>query len=157
MSLRHSAFFVPTAVSVSAAVTGTVTASVSESDIVSGGLTVILTLNSDTWLAAGSAFNAQRQNIIDALNAASSPTNGWNNEVRANEVVGSVVRTSGTIVTITLSAAGSYDIATAETITATIPASALITSVGAVVAAPTFTVSPLLLAPGTMSLMGVGK
>jgi len=125
---------------ISAALTGTITASVNEGDIVSGGKTIILTLTGDTWVTAGATFDAQRQNIINGIDSAQAEASGWDAEVKAKEVVGAVIRTSVTIVTITLSAASAYDITTQETITATIPASALVTSGDAVIASPTFTV-----------------
>ena len=124
----------------SAAITGTATASIAEADIVAGGKTIIITLTGDTWVASGATFDAQRQNIIDGLDAASSPTNGWNNEVRDKLAVGTVVRTSDTVVTITLSAQSGYNISAQETITVTVPASALVTSATPYTATPTFTV-----------------
>ena len=123
----------------SAALSGTITSSATEVDIRTGGDTIILTLSNDTWVASGATFDAQRQNIIDGLDAASSPTFGWNNEVRDKIAVGTVVRTSDTVVTITLSAQGGYNTTAQEVITATIPASAL-TSAAPLVASPTFTV-----------------
>lgn len=126
-------------VSVTAALTGTVTASITEADIVTGGNTIILTLTGDTWVTAGATFDAQRQNIINGIDSAQAEATGWDAEVKAKEVVGAVVRTSSTVVTITLTAAAAYDITAQETITATIPATAL-TLAGAVVASPTFTV-----------------
>ena len=123
-----------------ATLSGTVTTA-DESDIAAGGDTTILTLSGDTWVAAGATFNAQRQAIIDGCTSAQSETTGWNNEARDNEVVGAVVRTSDTVVTITWTAAAAYDITANETITVTVPAAALVTSASAVVATPTFTVS----------------
>ena len=67
----------------------------------------------------------------------------WNTEVRDKEVVTAVVRTSDTVVTITLTASPDYDITSQETITSTIPNAALITSGLDVIAAPTFTVDPV--------------
>lgn len=96
-----------------------------EAQIVTGGRTLILTLSNDTWVASGATFNAQRQNIIDGVTSAQTETLGWNNEVRDNESVTSVVRTSDTVVTITWSAAPNYDITANETITVTVPATAL--------------------------------
>ena len=125
---------------ITAALTGTVTSSIVEGDIVTGGKTIILTLTGDTWVTAGATFDAQRQNIINGLDSAQAEANGWDAEVKAKEVVGSVVRTSDTVVTVTLSAAAAYDITAQETITATIPATALTTSASAVIASPTFTV-----------------
>lgn len=92
-----------------------------ESDIIAGGKTIVIELTNDTWIAD---ITAVRQAIIDGLDSAQSELLGWNNEVRDKEVVGAVVRTSDTVVTITLSAA-TYDITTDEVITVTIPASAL--------------------------------
>lgn len=131
---------------VTATLSGTVTASINEVDIRAGGKTIILTVSDDTWVASGATFDAQRQNIIDGLDAATSPTNGWNNELVGTGGSGSidvtdVVRTSDTVVTITLPADAQYDISATETITATIPATALTISALAVVASPTFTVA----------------
>ncbi len=127
---------------VSAAVTGTITPSATEADIVTGGKTIVLTLTGDTWVTAGATFDAQRQAIIDGLDAASSPAGGWNNEVRDNANVTDVVRTSNTVVTITLEAFGSYDISSTETITATVPGSALAGG-NPLTVSPTFTVTPV--------------
>jgi len=126
-----------------AALTGTVTASINESDIVTGSKTIILTLTGDTWAAAGTGpigSTADTQALIDGLDAASSPTNGWNNEVRDKEVTTAVVRTSSTVATITLTAQAGYDISAQEIITCTIPAAVLVTSAIDVTASPTFTV-----------------
>jgi hypothetical protein len=49
------------------ALSGTVTASVKEADIVTGGKTIILTLTGNTWKSTGASFDAERQNIIDGL------------------------------------------------------------------------------------------
>lgn len=128
---------------VSAALTGTVTASINEDDITTGGKTIILTLTNDTWKAAGTGpigSTADTQALIDGMVSAQSETNGWNAEVRDKEVTTSVVRTSATVCTITLTAAASYNITAQETITVTIPATALTTGAGAVIASPTFTV-----------------
>ncbi len=112
-----------------------------ESDVVAGGNTVVITLTNDTWVSSGATFNAQRQAIIDGLDSAQSEVLGWNAEVRDKEVVGAVVRTSDTVVTITLTAAAAYDITATETITATIPAAALVTSSIDITGTPTFTVT----------------
>ncbi|MEE9223057.1 MAG: hypothetical protein V3V40_06330 [Nitrosomonadaceae bacterium] len=138
MSLRHTALFVSSGAT--AAITGTAVATIEEADIVAGGKTIIITLTGDTWVAAGATFEAQRQAIINGLDAASSPTNGWNNEVRDNEVVTAVVRTSDTIVTITLTAQAGYDISAQEVITVTVPNAALVTNTSDITGVPTFSV-----------------
>lgn len=124
-----------------AAITGTIDES-TETQIRDGGRTIIITLTDDTWVAAGATFDAQRQAIIDGITSAESETNGWNNQVRDNEVVGAVVRTSDAVVTITLSAAASYQITATENITVTVPASALVTRATALVATPAVQVQP---------------
>ena len=90
---------------------------------------------------AANAFAAVRQAIIDGFDAATSPALGWNDEVRDKEVVSAVVRTSDTVVTVTLTAASAYDISSNETITVTIPAAALTTSGDPITADETFDVT----------------
>jgi hypothetical protein len=112
----------------------------SASAIVSGGRTIVLTLSGDTWVASGAAFDAERQNIIDGLDSAQAGPFGWDAVVKAGLAVGAVVRTSDTVVTITLSAFPTYAITATETITATIPGSAL--ALGApLVASPTVSIT----------------
>ena len=109
--------------------------------MVSGAQTTIITLAGDTWIAAGAgSFDLQRTNIIQGCDSAQSEALGWNLQVRDLEVVTAVVRTSDTVVTITLSAAATYNITATETITVTIPSTALTPAI-AVTASPTFTVA----------------
>ncbi len=140
----------------SAAISGTATANITEDDLTAGGKTIIITTTNDTWVASGATFDAQRQNIINGLDAASSPTSGWNNEVRDNEVVTAVARTSDTVVTITLTAQASYDITAQETITVTVPNTALVTSTSDIIGSPTFTVDPVTAGRIMGSLAGKG-
>lgn len=124
-----------------AILTGTVTASITEADIVAGGKTIILTITGDTWIAAGAAsFDLQRDEIIAGIDSAQSEPTGWDLVPKATQSVTGVVRTSDTVVTITLDAFATYNITATETITATIPSTALTGGV-AVVATPTFTIS----------------
>ena len=126
--------------SIGAVITGTITASVTEADIVAGGKTIIITLTGDTWIAAGAAsFDLQRDEILQGLDSAQSEALGWNLQVRDLEVVTAVVRTSDTVVTITLSPSPLYDITAQETITVTVPGTAL-TGGSPLTASPTFTV-----------------
>mgnify|MGYP001610610568 CR=1 FL=1 len=142
-----------------AVITGTITASVTEADIVAGGKTSIITLVNDTWIAAGAlSFDLQRQNIINGCTSAQSEALGWNLKVKALQGVAGVVRTSDTVVTITWDAEALYDITAQEVITVTVPSTAVVGAV-AIVAAPTFTVD-FVAAGGAvkprMLLMGVG-
>jgi hypothetical protein len=125
----------------SSAVSGTITSSAAESDIVSGGKTIVITLTGDTWVADDGTFAAQRQNIIDGLDSAQSETYGWNNEVRDKQGVSGVVRTSDTVVTITLDAQADYAVTSNETVTVTVPAGALVSSASDLTASPTFSVT----------------
>lgn len=127
------------AAAANAVVSGTVVdGGVLESEIVAGGETIIITIANDTWVDA--TFDAQRQNILDGLDSDGVAVNGWNAEVRDKEDVTAVVRTSDTVVTITLSAAAGYSIDADETITVTVPASAL-TGAAELEASPTFDVT----------------
>ena len=77
--------------------------------------------------------------IIAGLTSAQSEATGWNTLVRdAEEMV--VVRTSDTVITITLNPVADYDITAQETITATVPANALENSAISIVATSTFTI-----------------
>ena len=141
------------AAAISAAVTGTITPTATEAEVVAGAETVIITLTNETWVAAGATFDATRQDIIDGLDSAQSELTGWNNEVRDKQGVAGVVRTSTTVVTITLDAQAAYNITADETITATVPATAVV-GVGAIVAAPTFdilTADPVATVSGTVT------
>lgn len=124
-------------------ISGTVTPSIIESDIVTGGKTIIIDLTNDTWVADGATFDGQRQNIINGISSAQSETNGWNNEVRDKQGVIGVVRTSDSKVTITLDAQAAYNITANEIVTVTVPASALVISDDPVVGMPTFLIAPV--------------
>lgn len=149
-------------------ITGTARPNLTEQEIRDGGETIIITLSGDTWKTAGTGpvgSTADTQAIIDGLDAASSPALGWNAEVRDKEVVGAVVRTSNTVVTITLTAAAAYDITVNETITVTVPAAAL-NGGAAITATPIFTAiafglggiakreNPLAASPGLLMIRG---
>ncbi len=128
---------------ISAAVTGTATASINEDDVVAGGKTIVITLTNDTWKAAGTGpigSTADTQAIIDGITSAQSEAAGWNAVVKPGIETADVVRTSDTVCTITLDAEATYDITATETITVTVPSAAVASGVS-VVATPTFTVS----------------
>jgi hypothetical protein len=109
---------------VTAALTGTMTADLYESEIVAGGQTLLITLTNDTWVASGTAFNAQRQNILNGISSAQSEATGWN-ALQSGLAVTDVVRTSATVVTITLDALATYAITAAETLTVVVPGTAV--------------------------------
>lgn len=92
-------------------------------------------------VAPHTVFDDIRQAIIDGLDSAQAEGTGWDAVVKAGIPVSAVVRTSDTVVTITLPAFPTYDITAQETITATIPAVA-VSSNTSIIATPTITVAP---------------
>ena len=123
-----------------AALTGTAVDGVTEPEIVVGSETLIITLTDDTWVATVGADNAVTTALIAGIDSGGAEAAGWDAEVKANMVFGDVTRTSGTVVTIILAAESAYLIDADETITITIPATAL-TAGGEIVATPTFDVT----------------
>lgn len=114
-------------VAATVAVTGSFLTTPTESEVVTGSQTIILTLTGSTWqLAAGGAFDATRQSIIDGLTSAGAEAGGWNAKVKAVMAVTTVVRTSDTAVTITLPATADYSTTANETVTVTVPATAVV-------------------------------
>ena len=130
--------------STTAFLTGTIIPNTQENVIVTGGLTIIINIVNDTWIAAGTGpigTTANTQALIDGITSSGGEAAGWNIEVRDNLVPATdVVRTSNSVATITLPASASYDITGTETITVTIPAVVLVTSATEVVASTTFEV-----------------
>ena len=141
----------------SGALTGTIIAGgVTEAEIVSGGETLIITLSNDTWVATVGADNGITDALMAGIDSGGAEAAGWDAEVKANMVFGDVTREVDDItVTITLGAEASYAITTNETITATIPAIALVESGSPVVAIPTFEITaasdPAAALTGTLS------
>ncbi len=106
-------------------VTGTIT-SATETDIKNGGKTIILTCQGDeTWVATVGSDNAITTALIAGIDSAQSEASGWDAVVKANMVYTDVTRTSDTVVTITLGSESTYSITDNETITITVPASAV--------------------------------
>lgn len=96
-------------------VTGTFqSTTTNESDIVSGGKTLILTLANAAWQNIPAATLAT--NFQALLTGDHSEANDWDNEKSTILASGTVVRTSDTVITITLAAAASYSITTTNEI-----------------------------------------
>jgi len=149
---------------VTAAITGTAKDSITESDITSGGKTVIITLTNDTWIAAGTGAigtEAQSLAICQSLDSAQAEGTGWDAEVKNNFVHTDIARTSSTVATITIGAEASYDITAQETITMGDIASAVLTTSGTDITPSdnTFTVDIVAAGAtlqGSLMMMGVG-
>ena len=114
-----------------------------ESEIVTGGEEVVITLTDDTWIAAGTGpigTTANTQALIDGIDGDVAGGTGWDAQVQSTLVpADDVARTSATVCTITLNAA-SYAISANETITVTIPA-AVLTGGEEIVADATFAIT----------------
>lgn len=122
---------------VSAALTGTFLTTPTEGEVVSGSQTIIITLTGGSWVASGATFNAQRQPIINGLVSDGAEAAGWNVEVIGALGVTDVVRTSSSVVTITLPAVANYAIDNDESVTVTIPKLAVVGADADIVATPT--------------------
>jgi hypothetical protein len=123
----------------SAVLSGTVVPTVTETETETGGETLIITLTADTWDATIGADNAKTTALINGIDSAQSEATGWDAVVKAGLTFNEVTRTSDTVVTITLGAEPGYEITAGETITVTVPATA-VASGGPITATPTFDV-----------------
>lgn len=96
-----------------------------------------MVLTGDTWDPTVGNNNSITTDLINGINSAQSEINGWDAVVKANLNFNDVTRTSNTVVTVTLGAEPTYNITADETITVTVPATA-VTGGGVIVATPTF-------------------
>jgi hypothetical protein len=129
-SLSSPSAFTITPAGSTAAVTGTITGTsaspTSEATIVAGGNTIIYTLTNDTWVYDIATNSAKYNLLFDNLaltSGGSGEASQWANVITALKSAGTIVRTSDTVVTITLPAVPTYHITAAQTITPAIPSS----------------------------------
>ena len=124
---------------VSASVSGV---SFTETEILDGGESIVITLTNDTWAATLGADNSITDAFIAGFDSDGAEAGGWNNTVRdAALAFGDVTRDSDTQVTVLLPAVGAYAIDADETITVTLDATTLVTSSSDVVASPTIEIT----------------
>lgn len=125
----------------SASISGTVTTAATESDIVSGGKSLIITLQDDIWtsdIESQSNINTLVDNIEDSASSAA-----WDvvqTALKASPA--NIVRTSDTVLTITLPPAAAYVLGSDQTINVKIPPE-LLTSSSANLTAGSFTVKAI--------------
>lgn len=81
--------------------------------------------NSDFVLLEQPFFDDIRLNILNAIDSAQAEPFGWD-AIKASIPLTAVVRSSDTIVTITLPAIASYNVLANETLTVTVPAIAVV-------------------------------
>lgn len=125
----------------SSVLTGTaITGGVTETEIVTGGQTIIITLANDTWNANVGSDSAETTALIAGLDSDKAEATGWDALIKTDLDHTDITRDSDTQVTITLPAYAAYNIATNETITVTIPATC-VASAQEIVATPTVLVS----------------
>jgi len=111
-----------------------------ESEIVTGGKTIVVSIAGTTLVATFGADNAITTAFIQGLDSAQSEAAGWNAEVRDKMTYAAVTRTDANTATIILPATAAYQITSAETITHTIPATST-EAAEVIVATPTFVIS----------------
>ena len=107
-----------------AVVSGTIIGA-TETDIVAGGKTIVVTITNDTWVATVGLDNLITTGIINGLVSAQSEANGWNNVVQAGLTFADVTRDSDTQITILLPAFANYLITDNEVITVNVPSTAI--------------------------------
>jgi len=109
-----------------------------EADVIAGGETVIITLNNNTW-ATDVASAVKLSLLLDNLTAGTENSE-WAKIIAATKTAATVVRTSNTVVTITLQAVAGYEITDDQIITVTVPASLLTDSSIPLTGSPQFTI-----------------
>ena len=130
----------------SAAITGTATVGINESDIVTGSKTIIITLSNDTWVATAGDDGAITEAIIADMDSNRGDAAGWDAVVKLELTHAAFTREADNVtMTIVLpdfdgDPNTAFDISqTEETITITIPATA-VASATEIVATPTFSI-----------------
>ena len=139
----------------SATISGSaVTALTTEANIVAGGKTIIITLIDDTWEDDVVSTKTKREALVECLSADVDPNNKWKSVKTAiNTLIDSgnpniIVRTSDSVVTITLPAVTGYDISDDQTIKFTLKGGLdeneklTVENIG-IVAPPAFTIKPV--------------
>jgi len=113
-----------------------------ETEILNGGESIVITLTNDTWHANLGDDNAITDAFIAGFDSDGAEAGGWNNTVRdAALAFGDITRDSDTQVTVLLPVVGAYAIDANETVTVTLDATTLVTSSSDVTASPTIAIS----------------
>lgn len=119
------------------AATGTFLTTPTEAEVVTGGQTIILTLTGAEWAPAGAALTDA---VRRALTVRETEALGWNAVLRPVLTATEIVRTSATVVTVTLPAAGTYAIDSDEELDMVVPRHALADPVGPIDVPATYTI-----------------
>jgi|GEM_PF-4034582 len=111
-----------------------------EPDIVSGEKTIVITLSGAEWESDIGTDCDNTTALIAGLDSDKAEAGGWDLKIKAVMDFNEIVRTSDTVVTITLDAYADYQITANETITITVPAQCT-SDADAIVCTPTFQIS----------------
>ncbi len=134
--------------------TGTaISGGVTEEMIVDGGETLIITLSGDTWAATLGDNNVTTTAFLAAITGDDAGSNGFDAEVAL--VHGNLVRTSATVMTLTIPAGASYAVAADETITVAPPASSVDDGIAPTTATFDVTANVIIALTGTAIAGGV--
>jgi hypothetical protein len=128
-----------------------------ESAIISGGQTIIITLTGAVWDATIGADNAITDALIANITSTSGEAAGWTAQIIGGDGsldFNDVVRTSDTIVTITLPASASYSLVAEESVTVVVPGSCVQKGITPVIASPTFYLSPVVITLSGTAIAG---
>lgn len=106
----------------------TLTAVLTEPKIVAGGQTLVITLNNDSWAQDVVSSTTKLNELISNITA-STNTTAWNNvQTALKNNPSDVVRTSDSVLTITLPPVSTYNLDSDQTINVTIPSDCTSTS-----------------------------
>ena len=113
----------------------------------SSGKPVVLTiaLEDDTWVDAVGVDDfgdGPTTDLINGISASTTSTTGWNNIIRPGIRPSNIIRLDDTTVRVIIDEFFDFDIQAAETVSVTVPASALVSDM-AIVALPSFELLPV--------------
>lgn len=130
---------------VSADITGTViTDPASETDIVSGGKSIVITLTDGMWASDIDMDKTKREALFNGFSAVTENTE-WAKVITALKttliVSDAIKRNSDTQITINLPSTSGYNITSDQTVTLTIPTSAIVGAAAPVIASTSFKIT----------------
>jgi len=117
-----------------------------ESEVITGGKTIIATISDDTWLSTLGADNAATTAWLNGLTSDRNGSGEWDTRVRDNLVYTDLTRNSDTVATLVLPAS-IYEPEGNETITLTVDVSTMTSTAADVTASPTISITITPVAP----------
>ncbi|WP_338826048.1 hypothetical protein MTBGP_02630 [Moorella thermoacetica] len=132
-----------------AAVSGTITPSVTEADIVNGGRTIVITLTNTTWEPDIATSLTKRELLIDGFSA-TDDTNQWQKVIDAMKAAAVFTRTSDQVLTITLPPVPGFNLTGEINVSLTVPGS-VVTAATDLPVSEAFTITPVTTQTATLS------